>query len=134
MSSQYWSRSYRHSAEGSARHAEQLEFEAQILGYQFLLDGMIQDLRVLVHAPQDRDEINRLYTSLIGHLTGGTFSERGRGQDTDRCKEVVSSAALLAMKVRRFHRSSLPFATFIAQYHANMELPPLGSDHLRRKP
>ncbi|WP_313526430.1 hypothetical protein [Shinella sp.] len=108
---EYWAKSYENSA-------EQIVAEAKLRAAQDFFEGLFEDF-YLVISPEQEQAINVELSEFVDLLTGGTFSEPGRGQDLSRATMSPPAASRLTLMVRRANRETMPFYRIVKAFRAN---------------
>ncbi|MGI6854355.1 hypothetical protein [Mesorhizobium sp. 1B3] len=111
IASKYWATDF-------ADDADQRVQEARIYGSQALIDGLYEDLRIVLRE-KDAVVVDDALSELSMAMSGGAFSVGGRSRDPDRVSKAPRAASLAMVELRRAHRRTFPLGGLMNAFHEN---------------
>ncbi|MBZ9854303.1 hypothetical protein LB566_10850 [Mesorhizobium sp. CA13] len=109
VSAEYWASAYDDTPTQRVQ-------EARIYGAQALIDGLFDDLRIVI-AEDDAELIDVALSDVFDKFSGGQFSVKGRSPDPGRVAGSTQAASLAIVEIRRSHRRTFPLKALISAYH-----------------
>lgn len=97
---------------------EQVVAETKLRAAQDLVELLFEDFITFISVSNE-ETLSEMLSDFTSKITGGQYTEIGRGTDLERAKMTGPLANRLSVHLRRSNRETLPFHAVILAFHKN---------------